>query len=49
MSPNWKNIKTMDNFLETCHISKLNQDQMINIKKNMITSEIQAMINFPNQ
>ena len=23
----------MDNFLETCHLSKLNQDQMINIKK----------------
>lgn len=46
--PNWKigksKKKKMGNFLNTHYLSKLNQDQLINLNRPIMPSEIEAVI-----
>lgn len=34
----------MDNFLNTCHLIELNQDQISNLKRHIARKEIEAVI-----
>jgi hypothetical protein len=48
-----ENLKEMDNYLDTCHLSKLNKNQISNFNRSITTNKVKKVIenlpNYPNQ